>query len=44
MATNKETNFLFVDFTKVYDNVTVKKPWEVVERTSMNITAIKAVK
>ena len=45
MATNNEQlHLLFVDLTKAYDTVPIKKLWEVMSTTSVNVKVIKAIK
>lgn len=44
LATNNDqTHLLFVDLTKAYDTVPIKKLWEAMEKTSVNVTVIKAI-
>ena len=41
---SREVHLLLVDLTKAYDTVPVAKLWEVLEKTSINVTLINAVK
>ncbi|XP_030751731.1 uncharacterized protein LOC115879179 [Sitophilus oryzae] len=40
---NDQIHILFVDLSKAYDTVRIKKLWEVFEKSPINITLIKAV-
>ncbi|XP_044745745.1 uncharacterized protein LOC123307480 [Coccinella septempunctata] len=43
-ATNREVHLLFVDLTRAYDTVPIKKLWQVLEMSPINSTAISAIK
>lgn len=44
MATGRELHMVFVDLTKAYDTVPIKKLFDVLESSPINITLVKAVK
>lgn len=43
-VTNRELHLLFVDVTKVYDSVPLNKLFEILDKASINVSSIKAIK